>query len=247
MESKGVYLAFKPIETVEEQISRLNILLINPTDWSLLFDYTFYLNDITASKIKSKIAPQSFILLNEISVEQLNDFPVAQFEFWNEKANENHLKKTIPIKAKSFFSKKQITPLLNQETFLFPLFSEFPKQEMEKHEKEKIFLPKIKVTENEIIRHANFEMEIDLHIEKLIPTHKGMSNTEIIKIQLSRFQRFLERAITERIPKIYVIHGLGKGKLRDEIHQILREHPDVKSYNNDFHSRYGFGATEIIL
>lgn len=249
MESKGVYLAFKPTKTEEEQISRLNILLVNPTDWSLLFDYTFYLNDITPAKIKSKIAPQSFILLNEISIEQLNDFPVAQFEFWNEQANENHLKKTIPIKAKSFFNKKQLVPLLNEEAFLFFLFSEFPKQEIKKQESENIFSPKTKTSDvkNEIIRQANFETAIDLHIERLISSHKGMSNTEIIKIQLSRFQKFLEQAITERIPKIYVIHGVGKGKLKDEIHSLLLEYNEVQSFNNDYHSKYGFGATEIFL
>ena len=42
-----------------------------------------------------------------------------------------------------------------------------------------------------------------------------------------------------------VIHGLGKGKLRDEVHTILKQTPEVSRYKNEWSGRYGFGATEI--
>ena len=249
MDSKGVYLAFKPSATDSEQITGLDVFLINHTSLSLLFAYDFYLNDVSSAKMKSRISPESILLLNEMNAERLNDFPVAHFEFWDEQANNNHLERTIAIKAKSFFTKKQNAPLLNNEAFLFPLFSEFPKQETIKTEAEKVFIPKTKIftLKNEITRHANFETEIDLHIEKLIPDHKGMSNAEIIKIQLSRFRQFLEKAITLGVPKIYAIHGKGKGILRDEIHILLLEYSEVLSFNNDYHVKYEFGATEIFL
>jgi hypothetical protein len=89
--------------------------------------------------------------------------------------------------------------------------------------------------------------EIDLHIENLADNYSGMSNGEIMQIQLSRFREALENAIIGGLETFYVIHGLGKGKLREEIFRILPEYKAVKSFKNEYHHKYGFGATEIRL
>jgi dsDNA-specific endonuclease/ATPase MutS2 len=68
-----------------------------------------------------------------------------------------------------------------------------------------------------------------------------------MQMQIQHFRQALERAITGGLDRFYVIHGLGKGKLREEISRILPEYSQVKSFNNNFHPRYGFGATEIFL
>ena len=159
------------------------------------------------------------------------------------------MQKVLKIKAQSFFKKIQLTPLLREDAYSFHLFAEFPPLKKEAV-KEKVFIPKHypeQEQQHEVIRHANFETEIDLHIEKLIPSHKGMSNTEIIKIQLSRCRRCLDGAIANNIPRVYVIHGLGKGKLREEIHLLLAEYPEVHSFNNNYHPKYAYGATEIVF
>ena len=74
-----------------------------------------------------------------------------------------------------------------------------------------------------------------------------MSASEKLQVQLSRFQQALERAIVHHAETLYAIHGVGSGKLKNEIHQMLKGYKEVRSFNNDFHSRYGYGATEIIL
>jgi dsDNA-specific endonuclease/ATPase MutS2 len=45
--------------------------------------------------------------------------------------------------------------------------------------------------------------------------------------------------------QLIVIHGIGTGKLRDEIHDLLRLKKEVKSFVNQFHPSFGYGATEI--
>jgi dsDNA-specific endonuclease/ATPase MutS2 len=44
-----------------------------------------------------------------------------------------------------------------------------------------------------------------------------------------------------------VVHGIGKGKLKDEIHEILKTKKEVKSFINKYDSRFGYGATEILF
>lgn len=254
MDTPAIYLAFEPLNNEEGQIEQLKIILINNTDGIFSFGYEFFMNGDSVAKIEGKLSEKKFCVFNEISAEQLNDFPEAVLDFNNEKnepAKEKHLKKILKIKAQTFFNKLQPSPLINKDTYLFYLFTEFPGKMIDRIVHDHNFNVSFRKTKNEtahdVVTQANWQMEIDLHIEHLVSTHRGMSNAEIIKIQLNRFQQFLEKSIGRNIPKIYVIHGVGKGKLRDEIHRILGAYPEVQSFNNDYHHKYGFGATEIVL
>ncbi len=82
--------------------------------------------------------------------------------------------------------------------------------------------------------------EIDLHIEALARDHHTMQSSEMLHVQLQNFQQSLERAIANGKDKFYVIHGVGSGKLKKEIHRLLRNYNEVKSFNNDYHRRYGY-------
>jgi dsDNA-specific endonuclease/ATPase MutS2 len=69
----------------------------------------------------------------------------------------------------------------------------------------------------------------------------------MLHYQLNQFQHSFEKAISQGAEKFYAIHGVGTGRLKQEIHRLLRTYKEVKSFNNDYNPRYGFGATEIIL
>ena len=87
--------------------------------------------------------------------------------------------------------------------------------------------------------------EVDLHIEALVDDKKGLTNADCIKIQLDTLQRYLHLAIVHRQERMVVIHGLGKGKLREEVHAILKQTKEVGRFKNEWSGKYGFGATEI--
>ena len=86
--------------------------------------------------------------------------------------------------------------------------------------------------------------EIDLHIENLIESWKGLSNFDIVSIQLSSFRKRFNQALVNNEPFLVVIHGVGKGVLRKEINNYLRQFPDIKVCPAD-EKIYGMGATEI--
>jgi len=88
---------------------------------------------------------------------------------------------------------------------------------------------------------------IDLHAENFLSGYQHMEANDILFRQISHFKNFLEKAIRYNLHKIYVVHGIGKGVLKTEIEKVLKKYPEVSSYNNDFHARFGFGATEIFL
>ena len=88
------------------------------------------------------------------------------------------------------------------------------------------------------------DYEIDLHKENLIQSWKGLSNFDIVSIQLSSFRKRFNQALVNNEHLLVVIHGVGKGVLRNEIYNYLRQFPDIKVGPADTNI-YGMGASEI--
>lgn len=88
--------------------------------------------------------------------------------------------------------------------------------------------------------------ELDLHIHELLDRFEHMSNGEILQYQMRACRSFVREAIEKRYPKIVLIHGVGEGVLRQEIHRFLDQQHHVE-YHDAPHRMYGFGATEVII
>lgn len=96
-----------------------------------------------------------------------------------------------------------------------------------------------------VYQHKNTEYwEVDLHIEELVDSHRGMTNYEILTEQMKHFRQFFRTSIDHRIKKMVVVHGYGEGVLKNEIHSYLKSLNYVDFYEADFR-RYGQGATQI--
>ncbi|MBO6607307.1 Smr/MutS family protein [Psychroserpens sp.] len=90
------------------------------------------------------------------------------------------------------------------------------------------------------------KMEVDLHIHQLTNHYKGMSNFDILNLQLDTAKRQLEFAIHKRIQKVVFIHGVGEGVLKAELEYLFKRYDNVKFYPADY-QKYGLGATEIYI
>jgi len=88
--------------------------------------------------------------------------------------------------------------------------------------------------------------EFDLHIEKLVPNKRGMSNYDILTLQSETAKRHIEFAIRNRIPKIIFIHGVGEGVLKSELDFLLGRYDNV-AFQDANYQKYGVGATEVFI
>ena len=86
---------------------------------------------------------------------------------------------------------------------------------------------------------------IDLHLESKHLNKKSIPPQDALFYQLEEFEKAMDKAIAAGKLELRVVHGLGKGKLKEEIFKMLEKHPQVKSYKNEYHSRYGYGSTLI--
>ncbi|WP_219548226.1 Smr/MutS family protein [Gramella sp. MT6] len=89
-------------------------------------------------------------------------------------------------------------------------------------------------------------MEVDLHINQLVKSSRGMANHEILNLQLDTARHKLEFAMQKRIQKVVFIHGVGEGVLKMELEYLLGRYSNIKFYDADY-QKYGLGATEVYI
>mgnify|MGYP000147382471 CR=1 FL=1 len=88
-------------------------------------------------------------------------------------------------------------------------------------------------------------LEVDLHINQLVKSTRGLDNFDMLNLQLDTAKRKLEYAVSKRISKIVFIHGVGEGVLKGELQRLLKNYP-VKFYDASY-KKYGLGATEVYV
>lgn len=112
-----------------------------------------------------------------------------------------------------------------------------------KKEKE---LPKKKTSKAVKPKQRNTpKMEVDLHIHQLTTSTQGMTNFDMLNLQLDTAKRQLEFAIRKRIQKVVFIHGVGEGVLKEELNYLFKKYP-VDFYDAEY-QKYGLGATEVYI
>lgn len=95
-------------------------------------------------------------------------------------------------------------------------------------------------------RKDEFVLEVDLHIEKLVPSKRGMSNYDILTLQIETAKRQLDFAIKNRMPKVVFIHGVGEGVLKADLDFLLGRYDNI-SFQDANYQKYGLGATEVYI
>jgi hypothetical protein len=183
----------------------------------------------------------------------MNDSPTFNFVFSlvkPDKKKADSFETSLKLKPKQLFSRIQEVKAKGEATFSYLLLQNYPDRPIEeKLEVSALINRGYKVYPASSARQhlEPAKHELDLHIEKLSPDHEQLSSFEKLSLQLQTFEKYLDLAVAHHLPSMIVIHGLGTGKLRDEIHEILRMRRDVKSFINRYHPAYGYGATEIFF
>lgn len=85
---------------------------------------------------------------------------------------------------------------------------------------------------------------IDLHIDALTDSAEKMQPHEKLAMQLSSFRKKLDECRLGKIQSLVVIHGVGKGTLKNEVLKILAGEAGVR-YKDAPYEDYGYGATMI--
>jgi hypothetical protein len=255
----GVWLTFLPVfdtdEFGDDVVESLKIYLVNNT--SAGYHFSYHLNYFGKSEfdLENQLPSGNDFYLHDIPFANLNDNPAFDCDFsllTPDKAKADHYETTLKLRAKQVFGRIEEIKKKGEATFSFKLFDSYPYRPVEEEF----------VDTRGILAGSGFRVydasrarqhleparsELDLHAEKLTDKPGSLDNFEILTLQLQTFEKYFDLAVAHHLPSMIVIHGVGSGKLRDEIHEALRVKRNVKSFVNRYHPRYGYGATEIFF
>ena len=253
----GVWIAFIPVmdtdEFGDEIVEELKIHLINRTEAGYKFIYKLNYFGETSFDLSNQIHAFEDFYLHDVPFENFNDSPSFNFEFslvTPDKKKAEYYEASLKLKPKQIFSRIEELKKKGEATFSYKLFDVYPDRAAEEKPDLDVLQTKgYKIYDAAKVRQhlEPAKYEVDLHIEKLTPDPDALNNFEKLSLQLKTFDKYLNLAIAHRQHAMIAIHGVGSGKLKDEIHEILKLKDEVKTFINQYHPAYGYGATEIFF
>ena len=255
-EEDGMWLTFIPVidadEFGDDVVEELKVHLHNRTNTSYKFDYKLAFFGKPEFELKNEILPFKDFYLHDVPFEDLSDSPFFEFEFSlvkPEKTKAEICTASLKLKPKQLFNKIEEIRSKNEASFSYRLFDKYPDKVVEDKIDIGLLASKYKIFD---ATKAKQHLEpprsvVDLHIEKLTDNWQHLGNLQILAIQLKAFEKYYDLAIAHLQPSLIVIHGVGSGRLRDEIHELLKLRKEVKTFVNQYDPRFGYGATEIFF
>ncbi|MCE3280464.1 MAG: hypothetical protein K0S44_2655 [Bacteroidetes bacterium] len=258
----GIFLALSPENPNNISTTDFNLWLINHTTYDILYSVSVLKSKGYELFDKGEARSYESKLIETISKKNIDLFNTikADIIFYSAKPFDHEQPISEIIKLKVFklykenvFVENNFIPekamIINISDLEKDLY--FDKPEAEKADLSKLLFQKhntldqVKTSKPHKINNATYDMEIDLHIEELIDNYGGMSNAEIVIIQLRHFQVALDKAISNHYRTLTVIHGVGNGRLKQEVRSILSK-MNLRFHDGSY-AKYGFGATEVVI
>jgi hypothetical protein len=252
--ANGVWLSFIPKFELDdfndEVVDVLKIHLINNTDQHLKFIYQQQFNGISNFELLNEIQPFHDFYLHDIDFAAVNDSPSFSIEFSLKNPQKNkapHFETALKLKPKQVFQKVEALKENNEPTFSYLLYEKYPDKEVEYFPLDSLVAKGFKVYDAGKAREhlPPARSVIDLHIEKLADNYASMSNFEMLTLQLKELEKWVDISVAHHQFELIVIHGVGSGKLREEIHEYLKTRKEVKYFINQYDARFGYGATIV--
>ncbi len=244
---KGLLMGFWPkyfSEDFDDLIETIKIYFYNDTTDDIEFYYSYSDDHSSGLEVRKRLKPYEDVYLHSIPFDSLNDHP--SFTLRLAPIDEEPIDVALQLRPKTLFD--ELSMLSDQQ---LPAY--YKKVADSIHE---IYVPSVEdgptltsemmmsgPSSSSIVRPATDDF-IDLHIHALFPEDcQSIPPSDILSTQIDTFRRFLAEAIRTRQPRITIMHGIGTGVLRTQIHQILDESAFISRYENELHPEYGYGAT----
>lgn len=253
------YIAFIPEDVKQLQTTAYDVYLINDCNYFLHYNIAKLGFDVLG-QYNGLIEPNTKYHFTSITKEELNDWERVAVQFLPFKKKPYLFKHAVDVELKinpvkfyklhSFIS----NDYFSQNAFLVTVIKDDGySQELEidpQQLKEALIQKKDDGRRTRIERKPELNknvLEVDLHIDELLDSTVGMSNAEILRYQIDKFEEIMSEYKNTKGQKIVFIHGKGEGVLRKELLvQLKSRYPRCYVQDASFRE-YGFGATMVTI
>ncbi len=261
----NIYAALVPINAEKITESEMALYVINDSNFqaqAMAFELDF---EDSSMIWNANLESNTKVLIKTYSRAELGVFPKIKFQFlfyrYGKFPSQEPLQKEIevaPLKfykvgsflENDFFEEDSIVIKLNSEE-LNKAYSKISDDDFKRIKQAEQQSDKIanQLKSKFSVSQVNSGIkEVDLHVHELLDDYRGLSNGEILNIQMEKFHSELASGLkNNETKKMVFIHGVGAGTLKNELRKSLqRDYPQLYFQDASF-KEYGFGATMIIL
>ena len=263
----NVTLAYEPKELKHLNTTSFYAYLVNDSNYYLYFAYMTRGDNASGmweTRFHGIVEPNIQVLLEEFEASQLKDMSrVAiqymafkdgkEFKLKNPALVEHRLDVTKFFKLHCYHDNQYFdSPVIALDIvrndvpakMLVVDSAELERAMREKKHADKIKKQPVKKQEK---KHDNEIIECDLHIHELLDSTAGLSNHDMLEVQLDKFRQVMDENINIPGARVVFIHGKGEGVLRKAIlDELKRRYPNCEAQDASFRE-YGFGATLVKL
>ncbi|CAN5398276.1 DUF2027 domain-containing protein [soil metagenome] len=260
----GIYLAFIPKHQQFPSAGEIELVLMNHSDYDIYFTISLKDGREWICIQSGAIRPRGQNKIDTLTPQEIDDWGIVKTDiiFFSGDAYKHRdpVSDQLRLKGVKFFKDATYTDdlLTGKRAYLAELEileenisteSERPFINNEDIKRMLIAKERTSFSEKKSIPHLKnqqLEKEVDLHIEELLNNWSGMTNAQLIDVQLKHMQKELDEAVANRYQRIIFIHGVGNGRLKSEVRRILSGYKGIRFHDASY-QRFGFGATEVLL
>lgn len=255
-------LVFLPMD--EKNISQTSYEshFVNDSNYYLFVNYMSRENSAWKSRYNGLIEPNTQIFIEEFDKSMLNEIENICVQFVAFKHNKSYsFKNPVSVEftidtvkfykyhtftENDYFDEKALTYYITRDNV--------PMKEMlvsagdiERAMREKELSDRRSRRQQITKKPENKILEIDLHINELLDTTAGMSNSDMLEYQLKKFNEVMQDNLKNRNKKIVFIHGKGDGVLKKALLDELKLKYKKCFVQDASFKEYGFGATMVTI
>jgi DNA-nicking Smr family endonuclease len=253
-------LAFIPTDIKNLQTCDTDVLLINDSNYFLFYNLSIGEDDGKRSVSNGMLEPNTQEELARIAKNQLNDWENVQvqaiaFKRGKTYNNQQAIDKNVHIAPLKMYKLHTYgsNDYFEEDAWLIDLVTpeqlmpEIKPEEIKKALYEKEQPQQHKQQQRTRVNLNPDVIEVDLHIHELTDMTAGLTNADMLQMQLDKFHAVIAENIKKRGQKIVFIHGKGEGVLRSEILKLLKTRYKSFYYQDASFREYGFGATMVVI
>lgn len=252
------FLAFVP----KPKNGGFDIYLINDSNYNVLYSIVATdADDQSESEAVGVLEANTKVQFSTLTMDSVNLIPAYTFHltFYRKgsfKVKEP-LSRTIELNPVKFYKETSFVKndFFCKNAMMIALIDERAAADSIENMSEKDFKALVnQKKQGEKVEHKEFKsgkamqsqiVEVDLHIHELLDDFRGLSNSEMLEIQMKKFNEELEKAMHNGTKKIVFIHGVGAGVLKLEIRRKLDQMKKKLDYQDASFKEYGYGATLV--
>jgi hypothetical protein len=262
-ERLNVYLAYLPLDIKSVGKCNYEAFLINDSNYYLFFNYMNRQNNAWMSRRSETIEPNTRLFIEEFSKEQINELEKVCIQFIAFKKDKPYSLKNaysveLRIDSVKFYKMHSFreNDFFEDEALIFPLvLNDTAEREMlisasdlqeAMTQKAPVDFPNRRPIPVKKEKYPPI-VEVDLHINQLLDSTAGLSNTDMLNVQLDTFRKTMEEYKNAKGQKIVFIHGKGEGILRNAVlNELKLKYKHLPVQDASFRE-YGFGATMVTI